>query len=130
MTNENLAQLIIKHDYTASSWVFNYYCSNCARFLYQDDLASGICKKCKTKTETPVGHPIPFTTSATALEKLIIWVRDFQGIRLGLDKALVMIQSEFQFWLSTTCQTCVYRQSIVDAVGSILESTSPQVLQL
>ena len=120
MSNEKLAAIILKHDKSAKDWVFNFYCQSCARYLYPEDLANGTCKRCKAKTENAIGHAIPFLTSATALEKLIVWVKSRAIRDPHLHAVLVHIQSITNNWLhpDTSLTVSEYRELVVDAVAA------------
>lgn len=124
MTNEELAAIILRHDKLAREWVFNFYCSQCARYLYTEDLTNKTCKKCKSSTAEAIGHAIPFITSATALEKLIAWVKDFQRGKPELARSLDIIRAEFQLWIISRSKTIEYHQAVVDGVGLLLEAST------
>ena len=76
VSNDSLAELIIKIDPGAERWAFNRHCGYCGRYMYQDE---SNCKKCHSKTR-PMLRPIPFMTSATAIEKLLMWLRETNRI--------------------------------------------------
>ena len=69
-----LAELISKIDPT-STWQYNEYCPKCGTFIHD---GKNQCRKCNCNflSNTPIKNAIPFATSATAIEKLILWLRD------------------------------------------------------
>jgi hypothetical protein len=71
MDNAAIAAKILSFDPKAQ-WVYNRFCRTCARHIYPNDI---ICKKCKTSVADCIKHPLPFLTSATAIEKVVLWIR-------------------------------------------------------
>jgi hypothetical protein len=118
MTNEELAMIVLKNDRTAR-WVFNYYCTRCGRFLQPEDYSSEKCRKCKASTTDAISHVIPFSSSATAIEKLIDWV--IHGSHEKRGEMVARIMSATSRWLNNDLTSLQCKQTIVDEVGSILE---------
>lgn len=123
MTNEELAVLILKADPDARAWVYNRYCGYCARFLYPEDVARGRCKKCNTKTDNAIGRPLPFLTSGTAIEKLIIWVRDMARDGKIPHSVFEKMYDAIDDWMSSRQSNDDFHQALVDAVGGELGNT-------
>jgi len=71
VTAEQLAEIIEEIDPSAREWVYNRYCRHCGRYLYSDSE----CNKCGSPAVDPVTRPLPFQTSATAIEKLVVWAK-------------------------------------------------------
>lgn len=69
--NQRLAKLLSKYD--NSDWMYNKHCPSCNKFLYPDELSTSRCKRCRSKLDNALKHPLPFCTSASAIEKLIVW---------------------------------------------------------
>ena len=112
---EELAALILKSDSTASNWVYNRYCGCCAKYLYPEELEQGCCKKCKAGVDISIDRPIPFSSSGTAIEKLLLWARSHIS-KLSLD-ILVVIYGEF---LDGNIDLQTYRQRVINIVAKSL----------
>ena len=122
--NEELAIIILEYargvgnDKPVRDWIFNYYCTRCARFLYIEDFTNSKCRKCGAPTKDAIGHAIPFLVSATALEKLIVWIRSNKL----LANCIPLILSEFDTWINGRSSTIQYHQAVIDIVGGFLET--------
>lgn len=112
--NETLAELVIKHDPAAEKWVFNRHCSFCGKFLYPEEITK--CKKCKKSVKESLKRPIPFLTSASAVEKLIVWVRNNQFTELR-DQIADIINK----WMNSTRTADTYRLEIIIACVNVLQ---------
>jgi len=122
--NDRLAGIIISIDPSAD-WVYNKYCGFCGKFLYPEEVNSR-CKKCKTlvtSSDHPiVKRPIPFLSSATAIEKLIVWMRNHAHKSL-LDKIADIIR----VWIRSNRSPETYRLEIVIAcVNALLQEHEAQ----
>ena len=104
-TNECLAQVIISADPSAT-WVYNKHCPYCGRYLYPEETVK--CKKCKTSTTNALSRPIPFLSSAAAIEKLLIWLRNpkYKEILNQVEKIIIS-------WLNSDRGPDTYRLEIV-----------------
>lgn len=134
MTNEELAFSILRHDRSARKWIFNHYCSNCSRFLHIEDITGGKCRKCGTSTTTAIGQPIPFLTSATAIEKLLVWLRIQAAVskkartladdteRLPFRLVLLAARTEINRWIDGDSTELAYHQAMIDVVGRALDN--------
>ena len=111
ITNEHLADLIAKIDPISKQWVYNRHCGYCGRFMYVDEVK---CKKCRTAV-CPILRPIPFSSSATAIEKLLIWLRNTQ--RVDLLNLVIRIITE---WARSDQDAETYRLQIVIEVDRAL----------
>jgi hypothetical protein len=110
--DETMAEVIIKLDPSAR-WVYNKYCRYCGKFLYPDNIE---CKKCRRPTTDPVLRVIPFLTSATAIEKLILWVRTNHS------EALIgKITDIYHLWLGSSRSPDTYKLEIVIACINALK---------
>lgn len=125
MTNEDLAAMITRIDPSAKSWVYNWYCGTCARFLYPED-KSATCKKCNSPKHGGIPRPIPFITSATAVEKLVKWLRDVRETHphVLVNLALTDIQVLVSKWIEGTARD--YKHELVDSVGKRLAAILKQ----
>jgi len=112
--NEALAIAICKRDPDADKWAYNKHCSYCGKFLYPEERDSK-CKKCGVKANNAIARAIPFLTSATAIEKLIIWIKDRDG---NLINRISSIMSD---WMLSPHNPESYKLKIViecvDALG-------------
>ena len=119
-SDDQLSDIIMRYDPTADAWVYNRYCSFCARFIYPGE-DNKPCKKCKYDTSKAIKRSIPFLSSATALEKLLSWFRSRSitySDRDGINNQIIDIISE---WLrSPTITTAAYHQAIVNLIGNRL----------
>lgn len=114
--NEAVSEVVCRLDRDADKWVYNRYCRYCGKFIHPEDGAE--CPKCKTPTSNPVKRALPFLSSATAIEKLIIWVR-----RDGASPQLVNRISEiFDQWIKSARSPETYRLEIVIACVNALLS--------
>jgi len=119
-SSEALAEIIIKLDPTAL-WVHNRYCRSCGTFLYLDNIA---CKKCRKPATDPVLRVIPFLTSATALEKLVSWVRSqCRASRpvSKLESLIDKIAEIYRLWLESDRGSDTYKLEIVIACINTLK---------
>ena len=116
-SSETLAEIIIKLDPTAL-WVYNRYCRSCGTFLYLDNTA---CKKCRKPTTDPVLRVIPFLTSATALEKLVSWIRSQCRLVSKLESLIDKIAEIYRLWLESDRGPDTYKLEIVIACINILK---------
>jgi hypothetical protein len=119
VTNEQLAEALVRVDPSTRSWVYNKYCGYCGRFAYQDDIAAGTCKKCNTSLDRAILRPLPFLTSATAIEKLAEW-----AIRYDKEAA-DLIKQVITGWLSGDFNCVVggivnYKEIVVTLVSTHL----------
>jgi len=115
--NEALAEAIIKSDSTAE-WVYNRYCSYCGKFLYPEE--TGNCKKCKAPVNEPVKRVIPFLTSAVAIEKLLLWVRNNKRDAQLLENIVGIIKT----WTQSQRSAETYKLEIVIACVNALLDTN------
>jgi uncharacterized membrane protein YvbJ len=108
---QQLIEKVLAVDPTASLWLYNYYCEYCGRFLYDNEAK---CKKCGTTVKHPARHPIPFVKSATATQKLIIWVRNMVEQR-KIDESIIrlMIDSTVKFMNDPTITPEQYHYNII-----------------
>ena len=113
-TNEELAALIVKFDHKAS-WAYNQYCGYCARFLYADDINNKCCKKCKTSTDKAISRAIPFSTSATAIEKLINWQREDKLLNAAASRKIAEIMYNWALYGGN------YYIEIISIIGHIIK---------
>ena len=89
--------------------LLNYQC----QFLYPDNTE---CKKCRRQTTDPVLRVIPFLTSATAIEKLTLWVRDQSRISRPVSKfdgLINKITDIYRLWLESDRHPDTYKLEIV-----------------
>lgn len=107
--------LILKSDPMAGSWIYNRYCGCCAKYLYPEELELGCCKKCKAGIDISIDRPIPFSSSGTAIEKLLVWARSHIS-KLALDM-LVVIYGEF---LEGNIDLQTYRQRTINIIAKFL----------
>lgn len=119
-----LAEMICKIDPAAVKWIYNKYCGSCAKFLYADELAQHKCKKCYTNTASMISRPIPFVSSATAMEKLISWVNNKSKKDIGYNTVLLAIVKEVTGWITNGGDPVEYRERIVSIVGHYLSLKS------
>lgn len=116
--NEAVSEAICKIDSEADKWVYNRYCRYCGKFIHPED--TNVCAKCKTPTTDPVKRALPFLSSATAIEKLIVWVRrDASNCKLT-----ERIGDIFGQWVISNRSPETYRLEIVIAcVNALLSHT-------
>lgn len=112
ITNEHLAELITQIDRNTFGWVYNRHCKFCGRYLYDETK----CKKCHTPTNNPILRPIPFLSSATAIEKLILWLRNSK--RTEILNAVLAIISD---WAKSDQDTDTYKMRILIQVDLMLK---------
>jgi len=119
-TNETLAELIIKFDNKSEEWVYNRHCEYCGKFLYPEETKH--CKKCKTTIKNPVKRAIPFLNSATAIEKLILWVRrsDQHIYPFPPKQLLSKILNIINDWAASNRSADAYKLEIVIACVNML----------
>ena len=110
-TNDSLAELISSLDPSAE-WAFNKHCQYCGRFLYPEETVA--CKKCGTAIKSPVTRPLPFLTSATAIEKLLLWLRGFDRPTLKRCAEIITL------WAESDRSADSYRLEIVIACVNAL----------
>jgi hypothetical protein len=115
--NEALAEAIVKSDPTAE-WVYNKYCPYCGKFLYPEETSN--CKKCKSPADKPVKRVIPFLTSAVAIEKLLLWVRDNKKDTQLLENVVSIIGT----WTQSRRSAETYKLEIVIACVNALLDTN------
>lgn len=125
INNETLAELICQVDQNGD-WVYNEYCSYCGRYLYIEESVE--CKKCHTSVKSAIKRPLPFMTSGTAIEKLLLWVRNkYIANRDDCDKQKVLgkllqeIQGYFESWMSSDLETYDYHQAICEEIANTIE---------
>jgi len=114
-TNDNIAFLITRRDPSAESWVYNKHCGHCGKFLYQDEHK---CRKCKTSSRNNIKRPIPFLSSATAIEKLICWLR-----RKGHNELLSKVIDIYLMWVKSDRSPESYKLEIVITCVKDLQET-------
>lgn len=113
-TDETLAGLIENID-PGAGWVYNRHCEYCGKFLYPEETTR--CKKCHTPTDNALRRPIPFLQSATAIEKLILWVRSRQDLA-DLKGTIAIILAR---WLDSERDASTYRLEILIQTVNKLE---------
>ena len=113
--NETLAELILSADPAAKTWIYNKHCGYCGKFIYRDETE---CKKCHTSVLKAISRPLPFLSSATALEKLIVWVRQRDRDLTG------RISTIIQAWLQSNRTPESYRLEILIACVNALSTLS------
>jgi hypothetical protein len=116
--NETLVKAILLIDPEAH-WVNNRYCEFCAQFLYVESLDDKKCKKCKTEITDPTSRALPFLTSATAIEKLILWLR-----KQELTDIIGLIDDIYSAWLRSSRSQESYKLEIVMTCIRMLNDTS------
>lgn len=111
--NERLASRVIAITPEDSQWVFNRYCQNCGRFLYTDDW----CRKCGTEADDPIKHPIPFANSATAMEKLMLWLKRHQASIGGYNLMVAKLSDITLEWMADdTNDIIVFHSNLIETV--------------
>jgi hypothetical protein len=124
-TNQEIADLIYKIDPDAD-WIYNNYCSFCGQFLYPEHLLKKLCKKCQNSTSTSIKRTISFVTSGTALEKVLLWIKNKHLANRDEDVAaiyyvlLLRILDVTNEWLLSGMDTFDYRQRTIDIIGETL----------
>jgi len=104
--DEKLALLIEKFD--GSSFQYNHHCGTCGAFAYSDCFS---CKKCKSKDF--IKKAIPFSTSGSAIEKLICWMKEKSKINTACKSALKSISRANVEWINSDSSPDVYRQRVI-----------------
>ncbi len=93
--NDKLAIAITDIDKSANEWAFNKYCNQCGKFMFSEDLQAGRCRKCLAPVSDAIKRALPFSTSPTAMFKLLEWVRSLDD-NVGI---LENISSSYHGWL-------------------------------
>jgi len=116
--NDALAAVVMTKDPSAGSWVYNRHCQFCGKFLYPEE-SSSKCSKCNTQVTTPLLRVLPFISSATAIEKLLVWTRRYPELQ-QLRKDIIQIMSR---WLESDLEPDRYRMEIVVRYINALSSS-------
>ncbi len=128
LDNEALSKLIARIS-PREDWAYNKHCHNCGVFLYEEDKKNNRCRKCKAFNDfgvgescpnAPVFRALPFLTSASAIEKLLVWVRSkkddsktFEELHLTLTRIVVS-------WLKSDRDVDSYKsQIVIECVNSL-----------
>ena len=112
--NDTLAELIYNADPSAN-WLFNLHCSYCGKFLYPEEMKVSKCRKCSTDTSKALKRTIPFLSSATAIEKLLMWLR---AKRKEMVPSILSIISS---WAKSSRSPDAYKLQIVIACVDALQ---------
>lgn len=122
--DEALSELVVDIDRNATRWAYNRHCKNCGRFLYPEEVEH--CKKCKHAAVDHIKRAIPFLNSATAIEKLVIWIRDSlcEIDKPTSDKLLSDIEAKIVDWINSSRSASTYRLEIVIACINTLSKIS------
>lgn len=111
-TNHDLAALITEIDDDAKGIFFNRFCDYCGKFLFPEETA---CKKCGTTATTPVYRAIPFKTSATAIAKLITWLKSRRHVD-GYAAILLKTSDLISAWVNSDMSETDFNQAFINLI--------------